>query len=161
MYWLLVLIPIVIIFYQDIKYRHISWWTIPLIPACIVVRFIDSYNLSVLSNNLLINESILFFEIIVLTIYFSIKNKQFINICQSYLGLGDILFFAVTAPFFFPIHFLVFQISGLLFCLLVSSIVWLIKKDWTFTIPLAGIFSILFFGYLLLLFTADVIYFSY
>jgi len=73
-----------------------------------------------------------------LTIYISIKNKKFINVINSSLGLGDVLFFVVVCVAFSAINFILFYVMSLLFTL-VGFIAYntLVKKS-VKEIPLAG-----------------------
>lgn len=142
MWWILSIIPLAVIVYQDIRYRAISWWTLPLL---FIFMFLDGFKLlglTSLLDNLLVNFSILIFELLLLTIYFSIKEKKLTNLFKSYLGLGDVLFFLAIIPVFHPFLYVVFQVVGLAIILCVALVYGLIKKDWSFKVPLAGILSI-------------------
>ncbi|MBN2786865.1 MAG: hypothetical protein JXQ69_00950 [Paludibacteraceae bacterium] len=143
--WLLPVIPVLFIFYQDIRYRAISWWTLPfLFGTLLLVELLDN-DVKLLLENGKINLVVFIVELVLIFIYFSIKNNQITNIFKSYLGLGDVLFFVVITPFFHPIDFLFFQIISLLIILIFSLGYGLKKKYWTFKIPLAGILSVLFY----------------
>ncbi|MBN2788275.1 MAG: hypothetical protein JXQ69_08140 [Paludibacteraceae bacterium] len=141
--YLLVIIPALIIFYQDFQQREISWWTIPLLFISLLPESIANNEWSALFENTLVNISILLFELFFTSVYFSLKNKQLTNIFKKYLGIGDVLFLMSICPFFHPIVFVFYLTGSLIIILLVSLIYGLIKKKWNFTIPLAGIFSIL------------------
>ncbi|WP_169668979.1 hypothetical protein [Flavivirga algicola] len=71
-----------------------------------------------------------------LTLYFSIKEKVFVNPIDRFIGLGDIVFFIAITPLFKLETFIPFFIVGLLFSLLLYAIILLFKK--IKTIPLAG-----------------------
>nr|WP_256935110.1 hypothetical protein [Olleya sp. HaHaR_3_96] len=87
-------------------------------------------------------------NIIGLSLYFSIKNKKFINPIDESIGLGDILFFLAITPLFTLKPFIVFFVVSLLLTLLFYSIVNAIKK--TSTIPLAGYLSIFLMAFLII-----------
>lgn len=81
------------------------------------------------------------FQILILTLFFSIKEKKIVSIIDTKLGLGDIVFWLGLAFHFSLIHFIVFFVFSLTFTLIIS----VAKK--LETIPLAGgqgIFLILF-----------------
>lgn len=143
--WLLPIIPALIIFYQDIRCRAISWWTLPFLFVTLLPEGLASNSLMLLLENGTINLAVFIVELLFVFIYFSIKNKNLTNIFKSYLGLGDVLFFVVITPFFHPMYFVLFQIVSLLIILIFSLGYGFKKKDWTFKIPLAGILSILFY----------------
>ena len=119
---------------QDLKHRTIH----VVLPILIFV-------LSVLINNAskdlnfsdtLYNILFVIINIIGLTIYFSLKNRALVNPIDSYIGLGDILFFLALTPLFNLKSFILFFIFGLLFSLLVHVVFTrFIRMK---TIPLAG-----------------------
>jgi len=143
MWSLLSIIPASIIFYQDLKHRAISWWTLPLLAITLGLESYSKNDLSVLYTNIGINLCVLVIQFLVVWIYFSFKNKKITNIFHAYIGIGDVLFLVAITPFFNPIHFLAFEIIGLIFVLLGSLFYGLRKENWEFKIPLAGIFALL------------------
>ncbi|HEX2899615.1 MAG TPA: hypothetical protein VHS96_07850, partial [Bacteroidia bacterium] len=74
-------------------------------------------------------------------IYMRIRHKTHTTF-QKQLGLGDILYFVAVAPWFSPIQFILFFISGILLTL-IAIVIFLalrkIPKDWP--IPLAGVLA--------------------
>lgn len=73
------------------------------------------------------------------TLYFSLKNKKFVNPLSSYIGLGDILFLVAIVPLFILKSYMLFFITGMIFSLLLYII---FKKRLNFeSIPLAGYLS--------------------
>lgn len=144
--YLLLLPGLGIIIYQDFSARLISWWTIPW------VLFIAGY-LAV--NNpfwqwqfLAFNFVFLVVQILAVSLYFSIKNRVWVNITKSYLGIGDILFFVAICPLFSPVHFCFFFIGTLILTLIMALIYQLTIKKLK-TIPLAGAMSICLISYYL------------
>ncbi len=75
------------------------------------------------------------------------KNKRIVNIIDTYIGLGDVLFFAVMAAAFSPINFIVFYLVSTVLTL-ISFLVYTFVKKQPGEIPLAGAMSI---GMLLLM----------
>ncbi|HEX8545800.1 MAG TPA: hypothetical protein VF691_02500 [Cytophagaceae bacterium] len=75
----------------------------------------------------------------ILTLYFSIKEKKMVNITKKYLGWGDVLFL-FTLCFLFPlINYLLFYLLTLSVVIARQLIIYLIKKQPSGKIPLAGI----------------------
>jgi hypothetical protein len=138
------LLALSLIIYQDFKYRAISWWTIPLL-------FLSSIGVAIHSfyfdwKVIIVNLTLVAFQYLGVTLYFSIKNQKIINITRHYLGLGDLLFLLAITPLFAPLHFCCFLIGSLLLTLILTVLLSLLNRTLK-TIPLAGFLSL----YLLLL----------
>lgn len=78
-----------------------------------------------------------------LSIYFSVKNKKWLNIADKYLGWGDILFFICIAFLFSPLNYVAFYIISLVFTILLVFLQKALKLSNNKEIPLAGIQSFL------------------
>jgi hypothetical protein len=130
---------LVLIGIQDFKQRAISWFLIPL--AFMALYFNASYSVSTndLMKNFLVNITFVMLQLILLTGYFSLKNKHLINVLKEYIGLGDLLFFVVLCVAFSPVNFIVFFIMSLIGTLL-GSVIYasFISKKVLTEIPLAG-----------------------
>lgn len=133
---LLLLLAVVV--YQDLKERQISWFLIPLLLSLFAVQGLFRVSADELIGHTLFNVCFIMVQLLVLTIYISIKNKKPVNIINSYLGLGDVLFFITVAAAFSPLNFIVFYIIGLLFTLLFFIVLKRIVKTVSTEIPLAG-----------------------
>ena len=137
-HYLLCLVFLIII-YQDFKERAISAWTIPFV-------FFPSLYLA-WSNVfwepwfLLFNLCFIGIQLLGVSVYFSIKHKEWINVTQNYLGLGDVLFFVAITPLFAPLQFCSFFIGSLLF-ILVGAGIYHLSINKLKTIPLAGAMSL-------------------
>lgn len=83
-----------------------------------------------------------------LILYYSLKNKSFVNPIDSFIGFGDILFFLAITPLFNFKPFILFFIIGLIFSLMLFGVLNAFKK--TETVPLAGYFAIFLIGNLFL-----------
>jgi hypothetical protein len=140
----LILIPLIIIVYQDFKQRSISWWTIPLL---LIIGGIQSYFINDWQQGLqffLVNILFIGFQYLVLTIYFSLKEKRLVQIVNKWIGLGDWLFFIGLATLFSVVHFTMFFIFSIFlilvfFLILKNTILKQVK-----TIPLAGAMSLVY-----------------
>jgi hypothetical protein len=72
---------------QDFKYRAIIWIIFPaLFISCIVLGLID-YK-STLLQAVLSNVCFLLVQLLLLSVYFFLKNKKIINIINLHIGLG-------------------------------------------------------------------------
>ena len=140
----LVLVTILMtVAYQDFKCRAISWWLIPLLGLLFFFNGLFYVSIGKLIKYFLLNVGFLAFQMIILTGYFSIKKRKFVNILNEYIGLGDILFFLVLGLFFSPYQFIFFHVIGLFLVLMVYGTIILLKKDSSKYIPLAGALALI------------------
>ena len=134
---LILLIGILVLtIYQDCKYRLIH----VIIP--IVLLILASW--SFLSKGLLIRDllpSLVFLTLVIigLFVYVSVKSKRLVNPIDSFLGLGDVLFFLAIIPLFYVTSYVLFFISGMFFSAIMHLVLGGQKKD---HLPLAGYLSI-------------------
>jgi hypothetical protein len=125
------------IVFQDFKQRQISWFFIPLLLAGFIYKAFYTNN-GVGVNGLLVNVGFVLLQLTVLTIYMSVKNKKMVNIINSYLGIGDVLFFIVLCGAFSPINFLVFYLCSIVLTLIGYLLYNIMIKGSQKEIPLAG-----------------------
>lgn len=122
---------------EDFKYRvvHIGWLTAFLLLIGSYAR----YNFSeTWLNNAIGNGLFLGLQMLCLTLYFSIRNKKFTNILNTYLGVGDVFFMIAICPLFSLTIFLYTWIFSLLIILIISFLWLRFRPNPDFTIPLAG-----------------------
>lgn len=120
-------------FYEDFKYRAISWPVFVLIYAIeIIIIFYNGPNWTEIGSNLLF----LVIIMAVLTIYIFVRQRKVSNVLKTHLGLGDILFFIALVPLFKSEYFQYFIITGSLFSLSLHLIINQFKH--TQTVPFAG-----------------------
>ncbi|MGQ0827052.1 MAG: hypothetical protein ACT4ON_01530 [Bacteroidota bacterium] len=132
---ILLILCLTIIVVQDFKQREISWMLIPLTLAGFTYK---AMNGDILLKNVLLNIAFIVIQLLMLTIYMSIKNKKPVNIINTYLGLGDILFFLVICVAFSPINFIAFYLSSMITTLIGVIIYNRFSNKQTKDIPLAG-----------------------
>lgn len=131
-------ITLAIVIYQDCKDRAISVWTLPVIFG--VALWYAITNPFWEQTFLWFNLGFISIQLIGLTLYFSIKHRQWINITQQYLGWGDIWFFFALSPLFSPVQFVFFFIGSLIVTLLIVFLYNQLVRPIP-TIPLAAAFS--------------------
>jgi hypothetical protein len=85
--------------------------------------------------------SMLFLGLVLLGLflYVSVKSRKLINPIDSFIGLGDIVFFVAILPLFYMTTYLVFFSTGMLFSIVCHL---LFTKDKEAHVPLAGYLSI-------------------
>jgi len=123
---------------QDFSQRQIAWYWLPILLAGIILLNVQRNELKNMISFFITNVCFVVFQLIVLIIYFSIKNKKLTNIIDHYIGLGDVLFFIVLCTVFSPLNFLVFYIISLLLILLTFFTYNTVSKKIIQHIPLAG-----------------------
>ena len=127
---------------QDFRLRAIHWLWIPALAALFVVQNADHLPTSALLFNLGFNLAFLLLQAIVLTIWFSMRERKFTNIIDRYIGLGDILFFVALAFAFEPVSFVLVFTVTLLFSLIGYGGFLLLRPHSNQQIPLAGLMAI-------------------
>ena len=117
---IITLILLILIFLQDWKDRSVYWLLFPLLTVLLTgERFQNPTVLAELMYSVLINVSFIAIQLVILTFYFSIKNKKWINLTIGLLGLGDILFLLSIAFYLSVLNFLFFYIISLIGVLLI------------------------------------------
>jgi hypothetical protein len=146
---ILTLLLLLLIFLQDIRSRSVYWFLFPLLTITLLfIRFQHPVILAELRQSVLINIGFFFIQLFILTIYFSIKNKKWINISQNLLGLGDILFLLSITFYLSVLNFLFFYITSLGGVLLLWLIWQAISSKKNEFIPLAGFQALIFIVFL-------------
>ncbi|WP_162789346.1 hypothetical protein [Flavobacterium fluviale] len=138
---IILLLCLVLVFIQDWKFRKIHV-VLPL------VIFIVSFLLIPVKKQELAEIAIynsVFFLITLgfLTLYMSLKSKQFLNPFLHYFGLGDLLFYIAVSPLFLLKNYVLFFILSLVFAILMQfGLKKIIKEN---TVPLAGFTALFLF----------------
>ncbi len=137
MFFIICILSILII-WQDFKNRSLHLF---LLIAFWGTTFLIGKD-SLATSDYILNIGFIALQLLILTIYFSIKEQKFINIIDRYLGLGDILFF-IGLAFLFPFaSFVLFFLISIGFAILFSIISTIRKHSISNNIPLAGLMAI-------------------
>lgn len=136
---------LVMLFYQDMRYRAVYWVIFPVLFLLLGLPALKQYPKSDIITRGLINLAFLFLQLLLLSSYFSLKHKKWINITSSYLGWGDILFLLAITFFLSPLNYILFYTLSLLAVLCFSPLFYA-GLDKSSTIPLAGLQAMLFAG---------------
>lgn len=126
------------IIWEDFHQRlvHIGW-LLSFILLAAVASILENGEW-IIQDWWLTNAIFLLFQMIVLTLYFSVKNKTFTNITTNYLGWGDIVFFIGLIFLMPPITFIWFYTLSLIIVLIGFIFSQKILNLKIKTIPLAG-----------------------
>ncbi len=128
-----------IIIIQDFKYRAITWYVFPLLFISYLVLLNRTDNLNL--NIIILNMIMVSLQLLIVTLVYSIKEKKWINIAKSKIGLADILLLYILALSFHTITFIVFLTSALILSLLLHKIIEPAMKQKS-RIPLAAYLAI-------------------
>ena len=133
------LLSLVVVFFQDLKFRRIHVVLPVLIFIFSVVLFKRKSEIN--STVYIINMLFFLLIIVILVVYMSLKNKKFINPFTNYFGLGDFLFFLAVTPLFLTYNFIIFFILTMVFSIVLQMLFQKRMKEKT--IPLAGFSALL------------------
>jgi hypothetical protein len=138
-YWLLNLPVLLLVLWQDIKYRSIYWW----LPVPVFLTGI-AFNYHFIIEKLIPSTILLFAHLAIIYLYFFIKNKfkgAYLN--EDILGLGDVLILLSFTPYFNPAEMILFIFSGMIFSM-IAFLAIRVYKPKPHTVPLAGLISLFF-----------------
>lgn len=136
--YFLIISLLLLIAYQDFKYRYINVWPLVFLMSFALTLGIQSIGLVAVVKNALINGAFIGLQLLGVSLYFSIKAKRLINITSEQIGWGDILFFLPLTCLLGFEWFVFFYISSLILILifyLILKMTFVLKNE---TIPLAG-----------------------
>src|SRR5688500_11436731 len=106
-FYTLLVVLLIVAFYQDCKYRAITWFVFPLLAVVALLIFVQLNGAwKALGLNLI-------FVLVVMSCpfgYISLREKKLTNIFAQHFGLGDLLFFIAVCPLFAPSNFILFFI---------------------------------------------------
>ncbi|HET6243898.1 MAG: hypothetical protein H0V01_04430 [Bacteroidetes bacterium] len=132
-----------IIAFQDFKYKAVSWMVFPALFLLFVLAALEQNTIGFIAEHFLLNMVFVLFQLLMVTVYFSIKSRKIINIERNYLGSGDILFFIVLAVSFSFLNFVFVYILSLIAVVAAYLFYRLFKKNTAEQIPLAGGMAVL------------------
>ncbi len=146
---ILTLLGLSIVAIQDYRYRGVSWFLFPLLAISALCGLWLGDTLRFFLPLMVVNFVFVFILLSGLTLYFSLKNGKLVNIADTYIGWGDILFFGILAMFFSPLNLLMFVVGSLIVVVLIVALNPRLRRN----IPLAGIQASLLIFLILLRFT--------
>ncbi len=132
---------LVILIYQDFRARSVSWIIFPVLIICQGILSFNVTGKQELIFNTSINLALLTLQFLLLTLYFSFRNKRLTNIINQYIGIGDLFFFVFLSLSFSPFNLIAFFILSLLLTLIAYGIT-MAGKLKQYKIPLLGSMAI-------------------
>jgi hypothetical protein len=136
---LLIILLLLILTWQDHQYLAVSWLLFPALILMFVAYSLLFLPIQQLLRNLSMTAVFILVQLLVLTLYFSIREKKLVNITGRYLGTGDILFLFALCFVLSPINFIVFYMFSLIATLLRELVFIPMMRIRTRKVPLAGI----------------------
>jgi Flp pilus assembly protein protease CpaA len=134
----LTILSLIFLVIQDFRQRLVFAWLIVLIMLLVGYKMFDRVGIREAAVFFLMNTALIAIQLAGIVTYFSLRNKKFTNIINTYIGAGDLFFFAVIAVAFSPLNMLAFYGSSLFLTLVTFIIYRNIKKNTRPEMPLAG-----------------------
>lgn len=136
---ILVLFVLLLIFIQDLKSRSVYWFLFPvLVILFFAISLLQHRSFAEILQPAWMILSFLAIQLLLVSAYFSIKNRRWINITDELLGWGDILLLLSIAFYLSVLNFLFFYLASLVLSL-TSWLIWkLVSARESKQIPLAG-----------------------
>lgn len=142
-YKVIILTLLMMVFVQDIRSKSVYWVMFPLLAGLFFLNQLTLRDFTEIRLVLLINFCFLSVQFFLVSAWFSLRNRKWINITNGLLGWGDILF-AISLAFGLSVFsFVYFHILSLV---LVSAgwAAWrILRKGNDQQVPLAGLQAIL------------------
>ena len=138
----LLLLILLMILYQDLRYQAVSWIFFLLGFALILYNSIAESKGIDLLIHISINTFFVLFQMCIIYLFSWVKFKRRKNIFKSVFGLGDLLFLIMVIPLFSPFKFVVFFLCSSLFTLLTYLLLKALKLYKKERVPLAGLQSL-------------------
>jgi len=138
------------IFFQDVKSRSVYWIFFPVLTALfLLLHYTESNSRPWAWQSAGFNIAFFIAQLLLVTIYFSVRNQKLTNITTRLLGLGDVLFILSIAFYLSIFNFLFFYIASLI-AVLIFWLIWQsVSSEKNKHIPLAGLQALLFSAFLL------------
>ena len=151
---IIVLFCLAFICYQDFRYRAVYWICFPLLGMLFLfLKYLQAGAADSLWHSIF-GLSFFAVQLLLLWAYFSLMHKKLINLTDSYLGWGDVLFLAIVPFYLSPVNYIAFYMGSLvlvlLYVLVAKLIVSKVNQVANTQIPLAGLQAMILGAVLLL-----------
>jgi len=140
---ILIIILFASIAYQDFHNREVSWFLFPLAFVAVVVNALIEHKPMQLLGYFGINALFVTLQMAILFLVYAIKHRRFVNIVNTYIGAGDLIFFLLLCAGFSPLFFGVYFLSSLILLTILYLLKQSVEKEsGRKDIPLAGGLSV-------------------
>jgi len=148
----LIIFILLAVFVQDLRGRSVYWFWFPSLVILFIIdarlNHYQTFKTQWQSASLCL--SFIAIQLLLVTLYFSAKHKQWINISKELLGWGDILFLCSIAFYLSILNYLLFYVSSLfIVCIFWISLKILSPKN-NKQIPLAGLQALILIVFLVI-----------
>lgn len=144
---ILILVLTLIIFVQDLIFRAVSWVVFPSLTILFFFqKWIKGELLREVTTGWLYNIIFLFVQLLLVSIYFSIKTRSWTNIMRELLGWGDVLFLVCIGAYYTFIPYITFYVSSIVLALALWLLIQQLLQSASKQIPLAGLQALIFAG---------------
>lgn len=137
-YYLTILMTCLFISVQDFKFRAVYWWLFPLLFFALGLLTYDRTGANQITTNLFANIGFVFLQLVLLSIYFSVKERRLVNIFAHHFGVGDLLFLLSVTVYFSLFNYILFYVTSLIMVIAFTLILNQLVKKTNPKIPLAG-----------------------
>lgn len=138
---LLTILILFAIFIQDIKSRSVYWFWFPLLITLFLGsdHFMKRISFTELWQNAVINLLFVGLQLFLVSAYFAVRNRKWVNITKELLGLGDVLFLVSITFYLSVLNYMFFYLTSLLLIIIFWTAVRIVSKKNNRQIPLAGL----------------------
>jgi hypothetical protein len=105
---------------------------------------LEGIQLKSMGQSVLVNWGFLLLQLLLVSVYFSLKERKWMDITKYHLGWGDIVFLLCPGIYLSSFTFLGFYVFSLALILLFYVLKYFIDREKIVTIPLAGLQALLF-----------------
>ena len=123
---------------QDFRYRAISWYAFPLLALFLLLE-----NLQLSLTEVGLNLGFILLNYALTTAMISLKYGRIVNLMNQHIGVGDLLMLFCLALYFPALNFFLFYLGSLLLIAIGSGLYIIFNRPKAYTVPLAGLQSIL------------------
>ncbi|UBZ13984.1 hypothetical protein LDL77_19150 [Flagellimonas marinaquae] len=138
---IVLMVALALVVYQDLKMRMIH----VVLPLLIFGLSLSLNWGSIAYRDWLWSLGFLLLNFIVVTLYFSFKQRAFVNPIDKMIGWGDVLFLIGVLPLFSFRGYIKYFVMGMIFSLLLFLLMRTIYPRYR-TVPLAGFLSLFLIG---------------
>lgn len=142
---------LLLISFQDLRSRSVYWFWFPILLGLFLSADIleEHRSFSAIGQTSVVNCIFLVLQFLLLSLYFSVKNRRWVNIMTDLLGWGDVLLLLCIAFYLPVLNFLFFYIASLVVVLVIWFFWQVVSKGENKHIPLAGLQAMMFGLFLL------------
>ncbi len=142
--YLFIATAMLLVFYQDVKYRAVSWILFPVIGILLFIQGAFKQNLVSYLLNVFTGSILILILITSLFVVMRIRKKVSDKFFDEAIGWGDVLMFLIFCFAFSPFNLILFLTFSLVISLIVFVPVQMYIYEEKVKIPLAGIQGLLY-----------------